>query len=129
MHFALPPRWHRHRHEAVAVAIAVVGVGMFIGDSIIGPLISHQPGDPAADSSRALGFEAMMKRPDPFALRTPTPEFDVSGAPHYAAAARQKALAALGEAPDADAAPDAADDSRHGRRHRRTRMPDRHRVY
>ena len=130
MRFALPPRLHRHRHEAIAIVIAIIGLGMFIGDSILGPLISYKPGEaPVADNSQALSFEAMVARPDPFPYRTPTPQFDVSGSPHYAAIARQKALAALGDGRSEDATTEFPDKSQYARRHWRYRVPDRHRVY
>ena len=38
----------------------------------------------------------MVARPDPMPYRAPTPSFDLSGPPNYAAAAKEKAQAELG---------------------------------
>jgi hypothetical protein len=102
MRFALPPELHRHRHEAVAVAIAAIGVGMFIGTSLIGPLVSTDSAERPTEVSSKTSYETMTALPDPFPYRTPTPAFDVSGAPSYAAAAKEKAQAEVGGAPSAD---------------------------
>ena len=102
MRFALPPELHRHRHEAVAVAIAAIGVGMFIGTSLIGPLVSSGSVERPPEVSSKTSFETMTALPDPFPYRTPTPTFDVSGGPSYAATAKEKAQAELGGAPSAD---------------------------
>ena len=45
----------------------------------------------------------MVARPDPLPFRTPTPVFDVSGPPDYAAAAKEKAQAELGGQVDPEA--------------------------
>jgi hypothetical protein len=125
MRFALPPEYQQYRHEAVAVAIAAIGVGMFIGTSIIGPLVSHDSSGRPADLSAHTSFEAMMALPDPLPFRTPTPVFDVSGAPDYAAAAKEKAQAELGGQPSADDEGQASDQPGRGRSHWRYRLPDR----
>jgi hypothetical protein len=126
MRFALPPAYHQHRHEAVAVAIAAIGVGMFIGTSIIGPLVSRGSTDKPVELNERTTFEAMMARPDPFPFRAPTPAFDMSGAPNYAAAAKEKAQAELGGQPSDNDAFQASDQPRrsHGSRWR-YRVPDR----
>ncbi len=122
----LPPQLRQNRHEAIAVAIAAIGVGMFIGNSIIGPLVSRQIAEPAAASSEPLSFEAMVARPDPFPYRTPTPTFETSGVPHYAAAAKEKAQAEVnGQASAADDRSPWEEQSRSRRSHWRYRVPDR----
>jgi hypothetical protein len=130
--FTLPPELHRHRHEAVAVAIAAIGVGMFIGTSLIGPLVSNGSVERPTEISSKPSFEAMTALPDPLPYRTPTPAFEVSGAPSYAAAAKEKAQAELGGQPsaDEDASRDAyASDATGSIRRTRGRYPvqDRHR--
>ena len=127
MRFTVPPKVRQHRQEAGAIAIAAIGIGMFIGSSLIGPLVSHDDVDRPAEVSAATSFEAMTALPDPFPFRTPTPAFDVTGAPSYAAAAKEKAQAELGGQPSADGDWQAQDrapemQSRRGR----YRLPDRH---
>jgi hypothetical protein len=124
MRFALPPEFHQHRHEAVAVAIVAIGVGMFIGSSIIGPLMSHDSADRPAETLGRATFESMMARPDPFPYRTPTPAFDVSGTPNYAAAAKDKAQAERGGPTSDDDAWQAPSKTSPGPRWR-YRVPDR----
>jgi hypothetical protein len=72
----------------------------------------------------------MAALPDPFPYRTPTPAFDASGAPGYAAAAKEKAQAELGGQPSAeDASRDAYASDQTGSVRRapsRYRTPDRH---
>ena len=102
MAWTLPPQLHQHRHEAVAVAIAAIGVGMFIGTWIIGPAVTYETVGRAAEQTEPMSFHAMLAQPDPSPFRTPTPAFEVSGVPSYAAAAKEKAQAALGGATSAD---------------------------
>ena len=125
MRFALPPEFHQHRHEAVAVAIAAIGVGMFIGTSIIGPLLSRGSTDRPAEAFGKTTLESMLARPDPFPFRTPTPAFDTSGTPSYAAAAKEKAQTALGGQPADDDAWSAGQPARNDRSRWRYRVPDR----
>ena len=121
----LPPHDHEHRHEAVAIAIAAIGVGMAIGTWVIGPLVTRGSADRHADMSGRASFEEMTARPDPFPYRTPTPEFDMSGAPSYAAAAKEKALAELGGQPSDDDAWQAENQTGRHRSNWRYRLPDR----
>lgn len=123
----LPPQLHQHRHEAVAIAIAAIGVGMAIGTWVIGPLVSRDSTDRLVDVSDRPSFEEMAARPDPFPYRTATPEFDKSGAPNYAAAAKEKAQAELGGQPSEDDAWQNFErrDRGRGRSNWRYRVPDR----
>jgi hypothetical protein len=125
MRFVLPPQFHEHRHEAVAVAIACIGVGMWIGTWVIGPLVTRGDEARPAALSEPTSFDAMTARPDPFPYRTPTPEFDASGTPSYAAIAKEKAQAELGgQTADDD---DWQEENRSHRQpsFRRYRVPDR----
>lgn len=127
MRLALPPELHQHRHEAVAVAIAAISVGMFIGTWVIGPAISYDSAGRAVEQSETLSFQAMLSRPDPFPFRTPTPAFDVSGPPSYAATARERAQTELGGEPSADDPWQSPVDQPRSRSRYRYPVPDRHR--
>lgn len=92
-------------------AMAAVAIGMFIGHWVIGPAINY--GMPNREPLRSATLERQAldeasARPDPSPYRTPTPAFETSNAPSYAAAAKHKAQAPLGwrgaqslEVPDA----------------------------
>jgi hypothetical protein len=129
MRSLLPPQLHEHRHEAVAVAIAAIGVGMAIGTWVIGPLVSRGDVIRPMEISERASFEKMAALPDPFPFRTPTPEFDTSGAPNYAAAAKEKALAEVGDQPpDDEGWGEQRSRGNSSRPRGRTRTPDRHSV-
>ena len=121
----LPPQYRVHRHEAVAIAIAAIGVGMAIGTWVIGPLVTRGSPERPVEISERTDFEAMAARPDPFPYRTPTPEFNMSGAPSYAAAAKEKALAEVDGQPSDDDAWQAEQQTGRPRSHWRYRVPDR----
>lgn len=112
-------------------AMAAVAIGMFLGCWVIGPLVTHSSdtSTTGAAKSTPLSFEAMLARPDPFPYRTATPEFDSSGQPRYAEAAKAQAQAESGSrsADDAWAEEQAAEQPR--RAYRPYRMRDRHAVY
>ena len=122
------------RSEPAMAAMAAVAIGMFIGAWLIGPAITHGSMEtpPAVASQDKTTFDAMVARPDPPPYRAPTPAFDLSGPPNYAAAAKQKAQAALGgavgdQAVDDEAVPQAPSFNRQPSRF--YRPFDRHRVY
>jgi len=71
----------------------------------------------------------LVARPDPMPYRAPTPVFDTSGQPSYAAAAKQKAQAeAGGQFVDDASIPEAPRASRWSSRNSNYRSFDRHRV-
>ena len=117
-----------YRSEPLMAAMAAVAVGMFVGNWIIGPAITHNSPEetaPAAQQERTT-FEDMVARPDPPPYRSPTPTFDTAGQPSYAAAAKEKAQAELGGPVDPDAAAEAPSNPVMSRS---SRAFDRHRVY
>jgi hypothetical protein len=121
------------RSEPVMAALAAVAIGMFVGTWVIGPAISHHPETAAPAPQERTSFQEMVSRPDPMPYRAPTPAFDSSRPPHYAAAAKEKAQAELGgDVADADSfdrpRETRGDDSRSYRRSY-YRPFDRHRVY
>jgi hypothetical protein len=121
------------RAEPYMAAMAVVAVSMFVGAWVIGPAITRNTTDvsPAVSEARPTTSE-MIARPDPFPYRSPTPAFDTSGPPSYAAAAKQKAQAEVdgrGAYDDdgyAERPPAYTGSSRSSRHYR---AYDRHRVY
>ena len=122
------------RSEPAMAAMAIVCVGMFIGAWLIGPAITRGSADtpPALASRDKTTFDAMVALPDPPPYRAPTPAFDVSGPPSYAAIAKQKAQAELGgraggQTADDDAVPEAPSFNRQPYRNYRQR--DRHTIY
>jgi hypothetical protein len=116
------------RSEPLLAAMAAVAVGMFVGTWVIGPVMTRDSGDaPAPAAQERTSFEAMVARPDPLPYRAATPAFELSGAPSYAAAAKEKAQAeAGGQIVDNDAVPEAPS---YSRLPSRSRLPDRHKVY
>jgi hypothetical protein len=119
--------------EPLMRAMAAVAVGMFIGCWVIGPAMTSG-GDTAKQvpaKSEVLSFEAMLKRPDPFAYRTPTPVFDDAGPTHNAETARAQARAEVGVRSVDDAWSDLGEPApeSHSRGHWQYRVPDRHAVY
>lgn len=87
------------RAEPYLAALAVVAVSMFVGAWVIGPAITKNSTDvsPSVSQERP-SVDAMIARPDPFPYRAPTPAFDMSGPPDYAAIAKQKAQSEAGGA-------------------------------
>ena len=86
------------RAEPLMAAMAAVAIGMFVGNWIIGPAITHNSPEtpaPVAQQQRTT-FEDMVARPDPMPYRAPTPTFDTAGQPSYAVAAKEKAQAEMG---------------------------------
>jgi hypothetical protein len=117
-----------YRSEPLMAAMAAVAIGMFVGNWIIGPAITHNSPEaqaPVAQQERTT-FEDMVARPDPMPYRAPTPTFDMAGQPSYAAAAKEKAQAEMGGAVDSEAAADAPGNAVMSRS---SRAFDRHRVY
>jgi hypothetical protein len=118
-----------YRSEPLIAALAAVAVGMFFGTWILGPALTHNSPEapaPVAQQERTT-FEAMVARPDPMPYRAPTPAFDTAGQPTYAAAAKEKAQAALGGQVDSDVV--AETPSYPMRSSRGYRAFDRHRIY
>jgi hypothetical protein len=118
-----------YRSEPLIAAMAAVAVGMFVGTWILGPALTHNSPEataPVAQQERTT-FEAMVARPDPLPYRAPTPAFDTAGQPSYAAAAKEKAQAALGGQVDPETV---AETPSYSTRSSRTyRAFDRHRIY
>lgn len=117
------------RSEPLLAAMAAIAIGMFVGTWVLGPLATRTS-EPAAPQTRErVSFDAMLSRPDPSPYRAATPAFDNSNAPNYAAMAKQRAQAGLGD--------DIADDGSASQQQpgffssRRANYPtyDRHRVY
>ena len=122
------------RSEPAMAAMAAVAIGMFIGAWLIGPAITHGSVDtpPAVASQDKMTSDAMVARPDPPPYRAPTPAFDLSGPPNYAAVAKQKAQAELGgqvgdQAADDEGVPAAPSFNRQPSRY--YRAFDRHKTY
>src|SRR4051812_50020476 len=72
-----------YRSEPLMAVMAAVAIGMFVGNWIIGPAITHNHPEaqaPVAQQERTT-FEAMVARPDPMPYRAPTPVFDTAGGP------------------------------------------------
>jgi hypothetical protein len=85
------------RSEPALAAMAAIAIGMFVGTWVIGPAITHDSTETAVPPApERTTFEDMVARPDPSPYRAATPAFDMSGPPHYAATAKQKAQSALG---------------------------------
>jgi hypothetical protein len=114
-------------------AMAAIAIGVFAGAWVIGPAITHNSVEAnAPPAQERTTFEDMVGRPDPSPYRAATPAFDISGPPHYGAAARQKARAELGgRIADSDSQEERAAESPDARRawSRNYRAFDRHRVY
>jgi hypothetical protein len=118
------------RSEPLLAAMAAIAVGMFVGTWVIGPAITRDSAEAVAPAAQQrTTFAELMARPDPMPYRAPTPAFDTSGPPSYAAAAKQKAQAELGgqQTVDDESIPEAPRASRWSSRN--TRSFDRHRVY
>jgi hypothetical protein len=116
------------RSEPWLAAMAAVAIGMFAGAWLIGPAITRHNSDvPPQATQERTSFDDMISRPDPSPYRAATPAFDVNGAPHYAAAAKEKAQAELGGQPSDDEAP--AEPARYPRSRGNYQAFDRHRVY
>jgi hypothetical protein len=117
------------RSEPILAAMAAIAVGMFVGTWVIGPAITRDSAEPPAQTSQGrTTFEEMVARPDPMPYRAPTPSFDTSGPPAYAAAAKEKAQAESGgQTVDDGYVPDASRTYRSSSRNYRSF--DRHRVY
>ena len=116
------------RSEPLLAAMAAIAVGMFVGTWIIGPAVTRDSADAPATQQRTT-FEDLVARPDPMPYRAPTPVFDTSGQPSYAAAAKQKAQAeAGGQFVDDASIPEAPRASRWSSRNSNYRSFDRHRV-
>jgi hypothetical protein len=121
------------RSEPLMAALAAVAVGMFVGTWVLGPAMTHDTETSPPVAQERISFQEMVSRPDPMPYRAPTPTFDSSGPPHYAAAAKEKAQAELGgDIADADSF-DRPRESRgyDSRSYRRSYYQpfDRHRVY
>ena len=83
--------------EPLLAAMAAIAVGMFVGTWIIGPAVTRDNAEaPAPAAQQRTTFEDLVARPDPMPCRAPTPAFDTSGPPSYAAVAKQKAQAEAG---------------------------------
>jgi hypothetical protein len=117
------------RAEPLLAAMAAIAVGMFVGTWVIGPAITRDSAEaPAPTSQQRTTFEDMVARPDPMPYRAPTPAFDTSGPPSYAAAAKEKAQAEVGgQIVDDGSIPETPRASRWSSRNYRNL--DRHRVY
>jgi hypothetical protein len=116
------------RSEPWLAAMAAVAIGMFAGAWLIGPAITRHNSDvPVQATQERTSFEDMVSRPDPSPYRTATPAFDFSGAPQYAATAKEKAQAELGGQPGDDEA--AAEPASPPRSRGNYQAFDRHRVY
>ena len=118
------------RSEPLMAALAAVAIGMFVGTWVLGPAITHNNADvPASSAQERTSFDAMVARPDPSPYRAPTPAFDMTGPPSYAAAAKQKAQAeaggqiADGDDPNGIVQEQAPDNAPNRSRYR---LPDRH---
>jgi hypothetical protein len=99
------------RAEHIAIGLAIFGIATGIGAWVIGPSLTHKSAAPQAVMEKQMTYRAMLARPDPSPYGAPTPAFDTSDAPHYAAMARDKARAELGghrttEAAAADVPPE-----------------------
>ena len=102
-----------YRSEPLLAAMAAIAIGMFVGTWVLGPLATRNAEPPAPQARERVSFEDMQSRPDPSPYRAATPTFDTSGAPNYAAMAKQRAQAALGDdVADDDAAPQPGASSR-----------------
>ena len=117
------------RSEPLLAALDAMGVGLFVGTWVIGPAVTSDSAEtPAPAAQQRTTFEDLVARPDPMPYRAPTPAFDTSGPPSYAAAAKQKAQAEVGgHTVKDDSIPDAPRASRWSSRNYRSF--DRHRVY
>ena len=118
------------RSEPGLAALSAIAIGMFVGTWIIGPAVTRDTSEsPAPAAQERPTFEDMVARPDPLPYRAATPAFDISGPPHYAAAAKARAQAELGGR--VAVGEDAALESRREFRasSRNYREFDRHRVY
>jgi hypothetical protein len=121
------------RSEPLLAAIAAIAIGMFAGAWLIGPAITahdsaaHNSDVPTQPTQERISFDEMISRPDPSPYRAATPAFDFSGAPNYAATAKEKAQAELGGQPSEDEA--AAEPASPPRTRGNYQAVDRHRVY
>jgi hypothetical protein len=117
-----------YRSEPLLAALAAVAIGMFVGTWVIGPAITHNSADaPAQFSPERTTFQDMVARPDPMPYRAPTPSFDLSGRPNYAAVAKEKAQAEMGgQIADDESIAEGPSVYRSSRSYRAF---DRHRVY
>ena len=92
------------RSEPLLAAMAAIAVGMFLGAWFLGPMLSHNNSDvPGSTARERMNYEQMVARPDPPPFRSPTPTFDSSNAPDYAAAARAQAQGQMSDLPNGDA--------------------------
>jgi hypothetical protein len=116
------------RSEPFMAALAAVAVGMFVGTWVIGPAITRNNADtPAQTSPERTTFQDMLARPDPMPYRAPTPSFDMTGPPNYAAVAKEKAQAEIGgQTVDDESIAEGRSAYRSSRSYRSF---DRHRVY
>jgi hypothetical protein len=118
------------RSEPMLAAMAAIAVGMFVGTWVIGPAITRDsPDAPAAVSQERTNLKEMVERPDPMPYRAPTPAFDMSGPPNYAAVAKEKARAELGGEIVVESGPPAPAPQSRSYRSSRYRSYDRHAVY
>jgi hypothetical protein len=85
------------RSEPGLAALAAIAIGMFVGTWVIGPAVTRSTADsPSPAAQERVTFEEMVSRPDPSPYRSPTPAFDTSGPPNYAAVAKAKARGETG---------------------------------
>jgi hypothetical protein len=119
------------RSEPGMASMAAIAVGMFVGAWLIGPAITHNSAEATAPPAQErTTFEDMVARPDPSPYRAATPAFDVSGPPHYSAAAKARARAEGGGGQIADFEPRAAEPAQApGVSAPNYHAFDRHRVY
>lgn len=115
------------RSEPMMAAMAAIAVGMFLGTWVLGPAITYKSPDAPAQAVERTTLQTMLARPDPMPYRAPTPSFDQSGPPNYAAIAKEKARAESGGPSDGDWF-DATSGIRVSRPYR-ARAFDRHRFY
>jgi hypothetical protein len=117
------------RSEPLMAAMAAVAIGMFVGNWVLGPAITRDTGEvPVQTSQERPTLQDLVSRPDPMPYRAPTPSFDMSGPPNYAAVAKEKAQAELGgQSVDDEPAPEPPRSYRSSSRYYRSF--DRHRVY
>ena len=82
--------------ELVMMGLATIGIGILAGIWIAGPAMTGTGNSLASDPlTRWIPptYGEMISRPDPSPYRTATPNFDTSGQPDYAAAAKARAQA------------------------------------
>ena len=117
------------RSEPLLAAMAAVAAGMFLGAWLIGPALTHNNSDVPGPAAHGMSYQEMVARPDPPPYRSPTPTFESSNAPDYAAAARARAQAQIGDLPRDDEATATVPLPNFGSSPSHTPKFDRHAIY